>query len=167
MPDKVCLLQLRNEKTSGQTTARSSSCCYCLFGLRLDLENVFRLVKGSQSAWDCLPIPGANARAFLLQRRGVLSLQDLLDKTSPYHPYSDTEGSSQREKAIKGINERFHEVAVERENPYDEEATCISSSIAQWKELHPIGRIIKTPEGLHQEFLEEYGGGYESSGEDY
>lgn len=133
----------------------------------LDLENVFRLVKGSQSAWDCLPIPGANARVFSLQRRGVLSLQDLLNKTSPYHPYSDTEGSSQREKAIKGINERFHEVAVERENPYDEEATCISSSIAQWKELHPIGRIIKTPEGLHQEFLEEYGGGYESSGEDY
>lgn len=126
----------------------------------LDLEIACRLVNRSPSLYDLLPVSGANARAFFLQRKGLLSLADLLNKASPYHPYSDTEGSSQRERAIKGINDKSHETANEGGIHYDE-------AITRWQKLHPIGLIIKTSEGLHQELLEEFGGDYESSGEEY
>lgn len=102
-----------------------------------------------------------------MQRGGILSLKDLLDKTSLYHPYTNTdaEGVFQRERAIKCINDKFHDII--RRNRKEECNEDTLASIIKWEELHSGGHIIKTKEGLHQELLEEYGGDYESSGEEY
>jgi hypothetical protein len=40
-------------------------------------------------------------------------------------------------------------------------------SFGEWQRIHPIGLVISTREGMHQELLEVYGGGYESDGDEY
>lgn len=153
----------RERNVEGKFSAEAdASYLNCLHFL-LDLEVASRFVNNSKSSYDKLPIGSANTRAFSLQRRKQLSFDQLLSKQSSYHPFTDRDESKTpitRENAIKKINKKFQK----NWNSHDKSLTA---EIAEWQALHPGGYIIKTPEGLHQELLEEYGGDYESSGEEY
>lgn len=158
------MLEDEGYQTSGNSSSKEDAEYLNRLLFLIDLEVVFRLVDASQSYWDCLPVASANARAFSLQQRKKITLLDLLDKSSKYHPFTDNNNYSQREMAIKKLNEKFHEEATEDDKLLNAKLT---SKIKEWRKLHPGGFIIKTPEGLHQELLEEYGGECESSGEEY
>lgn len=125
----------------------------------LDFEITRRMHKKNDNYDEISAVGVALARFYSLFENGKLSLSDLCDESSGYHPFTGNVVS--RKDAIKKINHIYKE---------DVETHLIDSEsekIKEWKRNNPYGILIKTQEGLHQELLDYFGGGYESSGDEY
>ena len=79
-----------------------------------------------------------------------------MTKENPYHLFS----GNRREEAIYAISDLFHQKINKRQKASE-------VSLQSWKERRAYGQIIASEEEMHQELLEQFGGGYESEGEDY
>ncbi len=120
-------------------------------GLLLDFEVSRRLPEQ-----PTLPIGISSARAFTLIEKGYLTWGQFLTKENPYHLFS----GNRREEAIYTISDLFHQKINKRQK-------AVEVSLQTWKERRAYGQIIASEEEMHQELLEQFGGGYESEGEDY
>lgn len=110
-----------------------------------------------------LPIGVSCARAFTLIEKGYLTWDQFLTKENPYHLFSDRDGEVKiigRVKAIRAINDLFYQKITKRQKASE-------VAIQSWKDRRAYGQVIATAEEMHQELLEQYGGGYESEGDDY
>lgn len=110
-----------------------------------------------------LPIGVSCARAFTLIEKGYLTWGQFLTKENPYHLFSDKSGKEKikcRAEAIYAISDLFHQKINKRQK-------AAEVSLQSWKKRRDYGQIIASEEEMHQELLEQFGGGYESEGEDY
>jgi hypothetical protein len=132
--------------------------------LLLDLEVSSRLVRENRrilSEFDELPIGIAWGRtqSLIINKDQSYQNWECFDKNSPCHLFSG--GSVDiRRNAIQAVNQDFL-------NSNDIDDGRGERCIVEWKQGHPYGSIIANRETLHQELLEEYGGGYESEGDAY
>jgi len=133
--------------------------------LLLDVEvssRLFRDEKNTAQPHDELPIGSSNARSYMLQRIKAQTFDQFFSKSGAHHAFTDTGNSVERKQAIHSINMSFYRnlVTMNVNNYQDLE-------IQHWKKYNPHGVVIATQEGLHRELLAEYGGGYESDGDEY
>lgn len=131
--------------------------------LLLDLEVSSRLVREKKrpiSEFDGLPIGIAWSQTHSLIINNDQSYQnwECFDKNANCHLFSG-EGFGIRKANIQTVSRNFLEKEINDER--------LEKCVVEWKRRHPFGVIIASRETLHQELLDEYGGGYESDGELY
>lgn len=130
---------------------------------QLSLLLDFEVSRKLQEESSYFPIGIICARAFTLIEKGYLTWRQFLTKGNDYHIFTDkVKYSGDRINAMHKINALFHQRINKR--------NCISVSkeiIREWQEKRPYSLIITRAEEMHQELLEQYGGGYESEGEEY
>jgi hypothetical protein len=136
--------------------------------LLLDLEVVSRLHEnGNQKTdFDQLPIGLACARSFILCQEGKLSLVDILKYNSKNGNLFEGEIGA-RQHAIWEMNQAFNERFKGHSELRRISNIIDLDKMNEWEKIHQHGITIATREEMHQELLEEYGGGYESDGDGY
>lgn len=129
---------------------------------QLSLLLDFEVSRKLQENPNYFPIGVVCARAFTLIEKGYLTWKQFLTKKNEYHIFTDkVKYSGDRINAMHNITTLFHLRISKRNGIVSKEI------IREWQEKRPYSSIVARAEEMHRELLEEYGGGYESEGEEY